>query len=179
MTDTPAISTSHLQSLSEEGNSLLERAFKEGYRIGYEAAYARMRKSLAGGLEQAGVSPQSTLPSPRVPPAPLKLAPSNIPPNTFGAVTKTIRHALTATAGTGVGISARQFLQYCRDQGINTTINSVKDTLKRLKAGEEVENAHGLYFATERFRRLMPEAKAQADTPELELIEAPKGEGVH
>jgi hypothetical protein len=181
MTDHPEPTNPVLQSLLEENADTVRKAFSEGYRLGYEAAYTRMRKSLAGGLEQAGVKPQgSAPPAPKAPLAPLRIAPSNIEPNAYGAVINTIRHALGVTSETGLGISARQLVQYCRDQGINTTLNSVRDCLKRLKASEEVENAHGTYYGTPQLRRLEAQAeKETAASPELALTNIPASEVEH
>jgi hypothetical protein len=177
MAETTEPTSPILQGLIEENASVMERAFKEGYRLGYEHAYATMRRSLAGGLQQVGIKPQpSPASSKKALFTPLRIAPPNIEPNSYGAVINTMRHALAATAGSGIGITAQQFLQYCRDQKINTTMNSVRDCIKRLKGGDEVESMGGAYYAAPGLRKLEP-APVSDETPELGLNDGEKDQG--
>jgi hypothetical protein len=138
------------KNLLDDMASLLKRAHDEGYRLGFEDASARMRRSLDGGLQQAGVNPSPPAKPSRKQLVPLSLPPMQIEGRPYGAVIQTIRHVLWESGGNGV--TPAELLQYCRDSGLDTTMLSVRDVLKRLKHGEEADYAHGAYFKGPRLK---------------------------
>lgn len=139
-----------LQNFLEEMAAATKRYGDERYRQGFEDASARMRRSLAGALEQAGVGPPAPIKPAKKQIAPLSIPPMKIEGRPYGAVIQAIRHVLRESDGTGV--TAAEMLKYCRDSGIETTMLSIRDCLKRLKNGEEAENMHGAYFRGPRLK---------------------------
>lgn len=144
-----------LQTLMDEVQQLVRRAFSEGYRVGTNEAIDRMARAASFGADARlpNLAGSTTLnkvgTTPRMSPPRVGL------PNTarsfqYGSVIGLFRQALLAAPGAGV--TKEQFVEFCRARGTEVTSNQCKDVIKRLAGGEEIERHEGLYYPGRRLR---------------------------
>jgi hypothetical protein len=93
----------------------------------------------------------------------------------YGIVIGTIREALLASAG--VGLSFEDMIAYCKDRNIDVTVSTVRDTVKRLKGGDEVTRINRTYYPGPRLRttdttRVAPARKPPREPGAFEDLEA-------
>lgn len=156
------------QSLQDEHSSVLRRMLDEAYRKGYEDASARVRQSLEGGSAPTPPSPYS---APRIKQRRTEFIPIDLPPlradvASYGSVINPIRHVLWESSAGGVNAAA--LVDYCKRSGIDTTIGSVRDCLKRLRAAEEAISVNGMYLKGPRLKPVQGLAVKDV-TDELDL----------
>jgi hypothetical protein len=151
-----------LRSMISQMETLLRQAFAEGHRQGHQEAIDRMLRAAAGGADPRLplLTPTETTqpPPPSVgavrmspPRVGLANAPRQYP---YGAVIGMLREAIIGHDN--IGISIPQMIAYCRSRGIDVTPNVIRETIKRLRGGEEVERRGGAYFPGPRLAGYTP-----------------------
>jgi hypothetical protein len=159
-----------LRTIITQMEGLIRRAFADGHRLGNQEAVDRMLKAAAGGTDPrlpilSTAHVESSTPHHahddmrRSPPrVGLVDAPRQYP---YGAVIGMLREALLH--GQGVGISVDGMITYCRSRGIDVTPNVVRETIKRLRGGEEIERRDGSYFPGPRLAGYTPSLDVGTD----------------
>jgi hypothetical protein len=153
-----------LRTILTQVDSLIRRAYAEGYRQGSQDSADTMTRAAVMGMENrlgailgVGGEPSTTPTPPGLTPPGTRMSPPKIgvagEPRqyVYGSLIGTIRRALLASPETGM--PRDEVIAYCRSHGVDATINNVKDALKRLVQGDEAEKHHGAFFPGPRLKR--------------------------
>lgn len=155
-----------LQALLDEVQAVVRRAFADGYRHGTHEAIDRMSRAASYGADArlpGIIAPPSPRPETRTQSrmSPPRIGVPGRPREyQYGSVIGLCRQALLAAPGTG--ITKEELLQFVRDKGTDATPNQIKDIIKRLIGGEEVERHDGMLYPGRRLRPFVENDSGQA-----------------
>jgi hypothetical protein len=124
--------------------SAVRRAYEEGHRRGSIEAVEKMTLAVVSSVS----APQ--LPEKARPALPPRVAEVVGHARGYGRIINTFRKALLLARDTGV--SRSQFIEFCRMDGIDLTVNQYRETIKRLTGGQEAIRRHEVYFPGPHFR---------------------------
>jgi hypothetical protein len=78
----------------------------------------------------------------------------------YGAVISLIRQSVLENPA--VGMRVPDMITYCREHGVDATPNAVRDAVKRLRGGEEIERHQDAYFPGPRLQGHSPQGHSHA-----------------
>jgi hypothetical protein len=159
---TPPPDPDALKSILKMTEEIVRRAFNEGYRIGSQDAADKMMRAVntttssdvryPTTLAQSGNGVGNR-------PVPIGQPLAQARQYQYGTVIGTIREGVLACPDTGMTVD--DMIAYCRSRGLDVTPNAVRDTIKRLRGGEELERHHGAYFPGPRLRSKNGDARPE------------------
>lgn len=142
-----------LTQVLSQMEALVRRAYADGYRAGAQDSADRMMRAVSNNIEQrVGVIDPAAID--RMP-LPHRAGVRGRRMNVYGTVTATFRQAILAAPD--AGLTKDDLMAYCSRLGMEITVNTYRDTMKRLIGGEEVQRRHGAYFPGPKLRRDLAE----------------------
>lgn len=138
---------SDLEQLISDMDTLVRRAYGAGYQQGTRDLTDKMVRVAAAASESVTPS-RASEPPPPPPPGTRMSPPRNglvgVRDHQYGSVIGTVRQALLS--GGGVGMTTAEISAFCSERHVDVTPNSLREVIKRLRGGLEMQRRDGLYY---------------------------------